>query len=109
MHAKHCRAQRDRGEGPGGTDAARPSASPQRESWQHRRASPRRPASKALKTLEQKNLVRREATVIAAGRARTVELLHANRRAERWLEIAPTLARGTARQARSPDPAGSAT
>ena len=50
-------------------------------------------ASKALKTLEQKDLVRREATVIAAGRARTVELLHANRRAERWLEIAPTLAR----------------
>jgi DNA-binding MarR family transcriptional regulator len=50
-------------------------------------------ASKALKTLERKDLVRREATVIAAGRARTVELLHANRRAERWLEIAPTLAR----------------
>ncbi len=49
-------------------------------------------ASKALKTLEQKDLVRREATVIAAGRARTMELLHANRRAERWLEIAPTLA-----------------
>ena len=38
-------------------------------------------ASKALKTLEQKNLVRREATVIAAGRARTVELL--TRTAER--------------------------
>jgi len=49
-------------------------------------------ASKALKTLEQKDLVRRKATAIAAGRARTVELLHANRRAERWLEIAPTLA-----------------
>lgn len=50
-------------------------------------------ASKALKTLERKDLVRREATVIAAGRARTVELIHATRRAERWLEIAPTLAR----------------
>jgi DNA-binding MarR family transcriptional regulator len=49
-------------------------------------------ASKALKTLEHKDLVRREATVIAAGRARTVELLHANRRAARWLELAPTLA-----------------
>jgi DNA-binding MarR family transcriptional regulator len=48
-------------------------------------------ASKALKTLEQKNLVCREATVIAAGRARAVELIHANRRAERWLEIAPIL------------------
>jgi DNA-binding MarR family transcriptional regulator len=48
-------------------------------------------ASKALKTLEQKDLVRREAMVIATGRARTVELLHANRRAKRWLEIAPTL------------------
>jgi DNA-binding MarR family transcriptional regulator len=49
-------------------------------------------ASKALKTLEQADLVRRETTVLAAGRARTVELLHANRRAERWLELAPTLA-----------------
>ncbi len=49
-------------------------------------------ASKALKTLEHNDLVRREATVIAAGRARKVELLHANRRAERWLEVAPTLA-----------------
>jgi DNA-binding MarR family transcriptional regulator len=49
-------------------------------------------ASKAVKTLEQKDLVRRDATVIPAGRARTVELLHANRRAKRWLAIAPTLA-----------------
>jgi DNA-binding MarR family transcriptional regulator len=50
-------------------------------------------ASRALQTLEGKDLVRREAIVIAAGRARSVELLHANRRAERWLELAPTLAR----------------
>ena len=49
-------------------------------------------ASKALETLEQKDLGRREATMIAAGRARKVELLHANRRAECWLEIAPALA-----------------
>lgn len=48
-------------------------------------------ASRALKTLEKKGLVRREEAVIAAGRARAVQLLHANRRDGRWLEIAPTL------------------
>jgi DNA-binding MarR family transcriptional regulator len=50
-------------------------------------------ASRALKTLERKDLVRREDAVIPAGRARAVQLLHANRRAERWLELAPILAR----------------
>jgi DNA-binding MarR family transcriptional regulator len=50
-------------------------------------------ASRALRSLERKDLVRREEAVIAAGRARTVQLLHANRRAERWLQIAPALAR----------------
>jgi DNA-binding Lrp family transcriptional regulator len=50
-------------------------------------------ASRALRTLEKKGLVRREETVIAAGRARAVQLLHANRRTKRWLEIAPALAR----------------
>jgi DNA-binding MarR family transcriptional regulator len=49
-------------------------------------------ASTALRALKGKSLVRREDAVIAAGRARTVQLLHANRRAERWLELAPTLA-----------------
>jgi DNA-binding MarR family transcriptional regulator len=50
-------------------------------------------ASRALRSLEHKDLVRREEAVIAAGRARTVQLLHANRRAERWLELAPALIR----------------
>jgi DNA-binding MarR family transcriptional regulator len=49
-------------------------------------------ASMALRSLERKDLARREEAVIAAGRARTVELLHANRRAERWLQLAPALA-----------------
>lgn len=49
-------------------------------------------ASKALRSLEDKDLVRREEAVIAAGRARTVRLAHANRRSARWLEIAPALA-----------------
>jgi DNA-binding MarR family transcriptional regulator len=49
-------------------------------------------ASLALRTLQSKDLVRQETAVIAAGRARGVELLHANRRAERWLELAPALA-----------------
>jgi DNA-binding MarR family transcriptional regulator len=49
-------------------------------------------ASKALRALEREGLVRREATVIAAGRARPVQLLHANRRSKRWSELAPALA-----------------
>lgn len=49
-------------------------------------------ASKALRSLEAKGLVHREPTTIAAGRARDVELLHANRRAPAWLELAPQLA-----------------
>jgi DNA-binding MarR family transcriptional regulator len=48
-------------------------------------------ASRALGTLERKDLLRREQTVIAAGRARKVQLLHANRRSERWLDLAPLL------------------
>jgi len=50
-------------------------------------------SSRALRSLEQKGLVRREEAVIAAGRARAVRLAHANRRTRRWLEIAPSLAR----------------
>jgi len=48
--------------------------------------------SRALHALQQKGLVRREDAVIAAGHARAVHLVHANRRAKRWLEIAPALA-----------------
>ncbi len=57
-------------------------------------------ASGALRTLERKGLVRREETVIAAGRARKVQLIHANRRSERWLELAALLA--DVRPARKP-------
>ncbi|HYM45915.1 MAG TPA: MarR family transcriptional regulator [Solirubrobacteraceae bacterium] len=49
-------------------------------------------ASRALKTLEGKSLVRREPTVLAAGRARRVELLHADRLSPRWDELTPLLA-----------------
>ncbi len=49
-------------------------------------------ASKALRSLQDKGLAQREHAVIAAGRARPVRLAHANRRAARWLEIAPALA-----------------
>jgi len=49
-------------------------------------------ASKALRSLEAQGLVYREPTTIAAGRARDVELLHANRMATGWLELAPRLA-----------------
>ena len=49
-------------------------------------------ASKALRSLDQKRLTYRERTTIAAGRARAVELLHANRMAPGWLELAPRLA-----------------
>jgi predicted transcriptional regulator len=48
--------------------------------------------SRALQTLQQKGLVRREDAVIAAGHARAVVLVHANRRTKRWLEIARALA-----------------
>jgi len=58
--------------------------------------------SRALRALEDKGLVRREEAVIAAGRARTVRLLHADRRAERWLEIAPALGRVQPPQRRRP-------
>jgi DNA-binding MarR family transcriptional regulator len=61
-------------------------------------------ASKALLLLEREDLVRREATVIAAGHARNVRMLLANRRAERWLEIAPALA-SVAPPARQREPA----
>jgi DNA-binding MarR family transcriptional regulator len=50
-------------------------------------------ASRAVKALEVRGLARREAASVAAGRARRVEMLHANRRAERWMELAPLLAR----------------
>lgn len=49
-------------------------------------------ASKALRALENRSLVCRQEAVIAAGRAHTAQLFHANRRSERWLELAPTLA-----------------
>jgi len=50
-------------------------------------------ASRALRSLDEKRLVYRERTTIAAGRARAVELSHANRMAPGWLELAPQLAR----------------
>jgi DNA-binding MarR family transcriptional regulator len=50
-------------------------------------------ASRAVNGLEERGLVRREPTVIAAGRARRVTVLHANRRSEQWAELAPLLAR----------------
>ncbi|MGH2845305.1 MAG: hypothetical protein ACRDL0_04670 [Thermoleophilaceae bacterium] len=37
--------------------------------------------------------MRRESTSIAAGRARRVQMLHANRHSERWEELAPLPAR----------------
>lgn len=49
--------------------------------------------SRAMKSLQARGLVRSEPTVIAAGRARRVNLLHANRRSEDWDELAPLLAR----------------
>jgi transposase len=48
--------------------------------------------SKALRALERRSLVRRQETVIAAGRPHAVQLFHANRHSGRWLELAPTLA-----------------
>lgn len=48
-------------------------------------------ASTALRSLEGKDLVFREPATIAAGRAREVELVHANRRAPEWLQLTPQL------------------
>ncbi len=48
-------------------------------------------ASKALRSLGARGLVYREPATIAAGRARGVELVHANRRTPAWLELAPQL------------------
>jgi predicted transcriptional regulator len=48
-------------------------------------------AGNALRALQQAGLVRREATVIASGRARQVQLVHANRLSERWSELTPAL------------------
>lgn len=50
-------------------------------------------ASRAVDSLRSRGLVRSEPTVIAAGRARRVDLLHANRRSEDWTDLAPLLAR----------------
>jgi DNA-binding MarR family transcriptional regulator len=49
-------------------------------------------SSRALDALQDLGLVRREPAMIAAGSARTVELLQLNRRTTRWMEIAPLLA-----------------
>lgn len=49
-------------------------------------------ASRALKSLTGKGLVRAEPTTIAAGRARRVELFHANRLSPRWSKLTPLLA-----------------
>lgn len=50
-------------------------------------------AAGALRTLEDQGLVYHEETRIAAGRTRQVTLYHANRRAERWLDLTPALVR----------------
>ncbi len=50
-------------------------------------------ASRALKKLEGKGLVGRQRATVAAGRARQVELFHAERLSPRWAELAPLLAR----------------
>jgi hypothetical protein len=47
--------------------------------------------SRALGALRDMGLVRREPTMLAAGSARGVELLHLNRRTQRWAQIAPLL------------------
>lgn len=44
-------------------------------------------ASRAVKALEGKGLIRREGTVIAAGRAREVSLIHVNRHHREWPRI----------------------
>jgi hypothetical protein len=48
-------------------------------------------ASRALNTLEEKGLIYREETMIAAGRARPATIHHANPLAEGWSEIEPCL------------------
>jgi DNA-binding MarR family transcriptional regulator len=48
-------------------------------------------ASKALRMLARQGLVRREPTTIAQGRARRVELIHANRLGAEWDAVAPVL------------------
>ncbi|MFZ0179579.1 MAG: helix-turn-helix domain-containing protein [Candidatus Dormiibacterota bacterium] len=49
-------------------------------------------ASRAVEALQDAGLVRREAPTIAAGSARSAELLQLNRRAPRWTQIASLLA-----------------
>jgi DNA-binding MarR family transcriptional regulator len=49
-------------------------------------------SSRALNALQDLGLVSREPAMIAAGSARSVELLKLNRRAARWTQIAPLLA-----------------
>jgi len=49
-------------------------------------------SARALDALFSVGLVKREPTVLAAGSARPAELLHLNRRAPRWRQIAPLLA-----------------
>ncbi|HEV2945199.1 MAG TPA: helix-turn-helix domain-containing protein [Solirubrobacteraceae bacterium] len=49
-------------------------------------------SARALDALFSVGLVKREPTVLAAGSARPAELLHLNRRASRWRQIAPLLA-----------------
>jgi DNA-binding transcriptional regulator YhcF (GntR family) len=52
-------------------------------------------ASRAVKALDGKGFIRREGTVIAAGRAREVSLIHVNRHHREWPHI-QSLLRGTA-------------
>lgn len=49
-------------------------------------------AGRAVQALREQGLVRDEQRHVASGAARTVGLLHANRRARRWAELAPRLA-----------------
>ena len=48
-------------------------------------------ATRALRALEARGLVRREETTIAAGRARRVVLIHANRKAPEWPALSSSL------------------
>ncbi len=50
-------------------------------------------ASRALRSLEAKGLVLRESCIVAAGRARSMELLRANYASSRWPGLAPQLAK----------------
>jgi predicted transcriptional regulator len=59
-------------------------------------------ASRALKTLESKGLIGRERTMIAAGRARHVELFYAKRLPPRWAELAHCSPAFDRRSARPP-------